>query len=34
VGRLPLLFRTLRGRKVTPENLDQLVEMIRREQSN
>ena len=34
VGRLPLLFRTLRGRKVTPENLDQLVEMIRREQSD
>jgi transcriptional regulator with XRE-family HTH domain len=32
VGRLPLLFRTLRGRKVTPENVDQLVEMIRREQ--
>jgi hypothetical protein len=34
VGRLPLLFRTLRGRKVTPENLDRLVEMIRREQSD
>ena len=34
VGRLPLLFRTLRGRKVTPENLDQLVEMIRMEQSD
>ena len=34
VGRLPLLFRTLRGRKVTLENLDQLVEMIRREQSD
>ena len=34
VGRLPLLCRTLRGRKVTPENVDQLVEMIRREQSD
>jgi hypothetical protein len=26
-----VLFRTLRGRKVTPENLDQLAELIRRE---
>jgi transcriptional regulator with XRE-family HTH domain len=34
VGRLPVLFRTLRGRKVTPEKLDQLVEMIRREHSD
>jgi len=34
VGRLPVLFRTLRGRKVTPEDLDQLVEMIRRERSD
>jgi transcriptional regulator with XRE-family HTH domain len=34
VGRLPLLFRTLRGRKVTSENLDQLVEIIRGEQSD
>jgi len=31
LGRLPVLFRTLRGRKVTPEKLDQLVELIRRE---
>lgn len=30
VARLPVLFRTLRGRKVTPEKLDKLVEMIRR----
>jgi transcriptional regulator with XRE-family HTH domain len=34
VGHLPLLFRTLRGRKVTPEDLDQLVEIIRGEQSD
>ena len=34
VGRLPLLFRTLRGRKITPERLDQLVEIIRREHSH
>jgi transcriptional regulator with XRE-family HTH domain len=34
VGRLPVLFRTLRGRKVTPEKLDQLVEMIRRGHSD
>jgi transcriptional regulator with XRE-family HTH domain len=33
VRRLPLLFRTLRGRKVTPERLNQLVEIIRRERS-
>ncbi len=32
VGRLPLLFRTLRGRKARAANLDQLVEIIRREQ--
>jgi transcriptional regulator with XRE-family HTH domain len=30
VDRLPVLFRTLRGRKVTPEKLDQLVKMIQR----
>jgi transcriptional regulator with XRE-family HTH domain len=30
VARLPLLFRTLRGQKVSKEKLDQLVEMIRR----
>jgi len=30
VTRLPLLFRTLRGRKVSKKNLDQLIEMIRR----
>jgi hypothetical protein len=34
MGRLPVLFRTLRGRKVTPENLDQLAELIRREHSD
>ena len=34
LGRLPVLFRTLRGRKVTPEKLDQLVELIRREHSD
>ena len=32
--RLPVLFRTLRGRKVTPEKLDQLVQLIRREDSD
>ncbi len=30
VARLPLLFRTLRGQKVSDENLNQLIEMIRR----
>ncbi len=30
VARLPLLFRTLRGQKVSKKNLDQLIEMIRR----
>jgi hypothetical protein len=34
LGRLPVLFRTLRGRKVTPENLDQLAQLIRRERSD
>jgi len=34
LARLPVLFRTLRGRKVTPEKLDQLVELIRRERSH
>ena len=34
MGRLPVLFRTLRGRKVTLENLDQLAELIRREHSD
>jgi hypothetical protein len=34
LGRLPVLFRTLRGRKVTPEKLDQLAELIRREHSD
>ena len=34
LGRLPVLFRTLRGLKVTPEKLDQLVELIRREYSD
>jgi len=34
IGRLPVLFRTLRGRKVTPEKIDQLVELIRREHSD
>ena len=27
--RLPLLYRTLRGQKVPPEKLDELVELIR-----
>jgi hypothetical protein len=30
VERLPLLFRTLRGQKVSEDKLDELVEMIRR----
>lgn len=34
VAALPVLFRTLRGQKVTPEKLDQLVEMIRRERTD
>ncbi len=34
IGRLPILFRTLRGRKVTQEKLDQLVGLIRREHSD
>lgn len=34
IARLPVLFRTLRGRKVTPEKLDELAEMIRRERSD
>jgi len=31
---LPVLFRTLRGRKVSPEALDKLVELIRTSLSN
>ena len=34
LGRLPVLFRTLRGKKVSPEKLDQLAELIRREHSD
>lgn len=34
VSHLPVLFRTLRGKKVTPEKLDQLAELIRREHSD
>ncbi len=30
IARLPLLFRTLRGRKVSEQNLNELIEMIRR----
>ena len=30
VAKLPLLFRTLRGDKVSRQSLDQLIEMIRR----
>lgn len=30
VDRLPLLFRTLRGQKVSEEKLNELIEMIRR----
>ena len=30
VARLPVLFRTLRGQKVSEEKLNQLIEMIRR----
>ena len=29
-GKLPLVFRTLRGEKLSPEELDRLVEKIRR----
>lgn len=31
VKKLPVIFRTLRGRKLTDEQLDQLVERLRRE---
>jgi transcriptional regulator with XRE-family HTH domain len=34
VKHLPVLFRTLRGRKVSPEALDKLVELIRTSLSN
>jgi transcriptional regulator with XRE-family HTH domain len=34
LGRLPVLFRTLRGRKATPQKLDQLVELLRGEHSD
>lgn len=30
VNKLPILFRTLRGSQVTEENLDQLIEKVRR----
>ena len=30
VARLPLLFRTLRGQKVSAEKLDELIAMLRR----
>jgi hypothetical protein len=30
VSRLPLLFRTLRGQKVSEQKLNELIEMIRR----
>jgi transcriptional regulator with XRE-family HTH domain len=31
VKKLPVIFRTLRGRKLTDEQLDQLVERLRKE---
>ena len=34
VGRLPALFRTLRGRKVTAKNLETLVEIMRKRHSD
>lgn len=30
VGQLPVLFRTLRGQRVEPDKLDELIEMIRK----
>jgi len=30
VRRLPLVFRTLRGEKISPEKLDELAELIRK----
>jgi transcriptional regulator with XRE-family HTH domain len=30
IGKLPVLFRTLRGTKVCPSKLDDLIEMIRK----
>jgi transcriptional regulator with XRE-family HTH domain len=29
-SRLPMVFRTLRGKKIAPEKLDELVELIRK----
>jgi transcriptional regulator with XRE-family HTH domain len=34
VRRLPLLFRTLRGQKVSAETLDKVIELIRSSDSN
>jgi len=30
VGKLPALFRTIQGKQLSPEQLDQLIETIRR----
>jgi len=30
VAKLPVLFRTMRGKQISPEKLDELIEMIRR----
>ena len=34
VQHLPLLFRTLRGKKITSESLDKIVELVREANSN
>lgn len=34
VGQLPLLFRTLRGKKVSVDKLDEFVARVRRKQEN
>jgi hypothetical protein len=33
VGKLPVLFRTIRGQRVTPEKLDALIDFIRKRQT-
>lgn len=34
VARLPIVFRTLQGKRVTPEQVDDLIRLIRRNESH
>jgi transcriptional regulator with XRE-family HTH domain len=34
VARLPIVFRTLQGKRVTPEQVDDLIQLIRRNESH